>query len=154
MQKLPYLIAAAAMAIAAPALAAPGGPLQVASKILVEQRSTAADGTVRVTLAPAKRVVPGDRVVFALAYRNTGTKPIADVVFDNPVPAQIAYRAPAQGSPAPELSVDGKTYGPLASLRVGDRAATTADVKHVRWRLRTPIAPGAQGQLAFQAVLN
>jgi uncharacterized repeat protein (TIGR01451 family) len=153
MRNFAYLITAAALAVAAPALAG-DGPLQVASKVLVEQRTAAADGTVRTALVPAKRAVPGDRVVFALAYRNTGTKPISDVVFNNPVPAGIAYRAPAQGSPSPDLSVDGKNFGPLGSLRVGARAATAADVTHVRWRLASPIAPGGQGQLAFQAILK
>ena len=62
-------------------------------------------------------------------------------------------------SAAPELSVDGKTYGPLASLRVATatgttRAATADDVTHVRWRLARPITAGAQGQLAFEAVLR
>jgi uncharacterized repeat protein (TIGR01451 family) len=153
MRNLAYLMTAAALGLSAPALAG-ADVLQVASKILVEQRSTAADGTVRVTLAPARHVVPGDRVVFTLAYRNTGTKPISDVVFNNPIPTGILYRAPAQGSPAPDLSVDGKTFGPLGSLRVGTRAASAADVTHVRWRLAAPIAAGGQGQLAFQAVLK
>jgi uncharacterized repeat protein (TIGR01451 family) len=153
MQKFALLISAAALGAAAPVIAA-ASPLQVASTVLVEQRSTAADGTVRVALAPAKRAVPGDRVVFALNYRNTGAQPLANVVFDNPVPAQIAYRAPAAGSPEPQLSVDGKTFGALSTLRVAGRPATAADVTHVRWTLATPIAPGSSGRLAFAAVLK
>lgn len=147
----------ATSAIALPALAA--GPLQVESKVLAEQKTRAPDGTVRVALAPVRRVVPGDRVTFVLAYRNTGTQPIGNVVLDNPVPKGIAYRAPAPTSAAPEVSVDGKTYGALASLRVASgtgttRAATADDVTHVRWRLARPITAGAQGQLAFEAVLR
>jgi uncharacterized repeat protein (TIGR01451 family) len=135
------------------------GPLQVESRVLTEQKTRAADGTVRVALVPAGRIVPGDRVTFVLAYRNTGTQPIGNVVLDNPVPKGIAYRAPAATSAAPDLSVDGKTYGPLASLRVATatgttRAATPDDVTHVRWRLERPITAGAQGQLAFDAVLR
>ncbi len=144
-------------AVALPALAA--GPLQVESKVFAEQKTRAADGTVRVALAPVRRVVPGDRVTFILAYRNTGAQPIGNVVLDNPVPKGIAYRAPAATSAAPELSVDGKTYGSLANLRVATatgttRAATADDVTHVRWRLARPITAGAQGQLAFEAVLR
>ncbi|WP_010162367.1 DUF11 domain-containing protein [Sphingomonas sp. PAMC 26617] len=147
----------ATSAIALPALAA--GPLQVESKVLAEQKTRAPDGTVRVALAPVRRVVPGDRVTFVLAYRNTGTQPLGNVVLDNPVPKGIAYRAPAPTSAAPEVSVDGKTYGALASLRVASgtgttRAATADDVTHVRWRLARPITAGAQGQLAFEAVLR
>lgn len=157
MYKCLCVVVLAATIHVSPALAA--GPLQVESRVLTEQKTRAADGTVRVALAAPRRVVPGDRVTFVLAYRNTGTQPIADVVLDNPVPVGIAYRGPAATSAAPELSVDGKTYGSLASLRVvtangTTRTATPDDVTHVRWRLTRPITAGAQGQFAFDAVLK
>jgi hypothetical protein len=102
--------------------------------------------------------VPGDRLVVTLAYRNTGGQPLSDLVLANPVPRGLAYRAPAPGSAEPEVSVDGRSFGPLASLRVataaGSRAATPDDVTHVRWRLARPLTAGAQGQFAFQAVLK
>jgi uncharacterized repeat protein (TIGR01451 family) len=137
-----------AMLAAAPAIAA--GPLQVTSQVMVEAKQRAADGTTRIALVPARRVVPGDRVVFTLAYRNTGSQPLADLVFDNPVPSGVVYRASAANSPAPELSVDGRRYGTPAQLGTID----PADVTHVRWRLARPLAPGASGTFAFQAVLK
>lgn len=153
MTSFTYFFAASALSVAMQAAAAPA-PLLVSASVLVEQRSTAADGTIRVALAPAKRAVPGDHVVFALDYRNTGNAPLADVVFDNPVPAAIAYRVATPGSPEPLVSVDGKTFGALNTLRVGGRPATYADVTHVRWRMPAPIAPGSAGRLAFAAVLK
>lgn len=147
-----YLAAALLIGSTVPAAAATS-PLQIASSVSVERRSVAQDGTVRVALVPAKRATPGDRVVFVLDYRNTGKAPLADVVFDNPVPAGIAFRA-AAGLPEPLLSTDGKTYAALAALRVAGRPATPADVTHVRWKLVAPIAPGAAGRLAFAAVLK
>ncbi len=143
-------LGAALAAVPASVAAAPAGPLQVTSQVMVEARQRAADGTTRIALVPAHRVVPGDRVVFTLAYRNTGTQPLADIVFDNPVPHGVAYRAPAPNSPAPELSVDGRRFGTLAQLG----AAGPDDVTHVRWRLPRPLAPGAAGTFAFQAVLK
>ncbi len=105
------------------------------------------------------RVVPGDRVTFQIAYRNTGRQPVADLVLANPLPAAIAYRAPSPGTPAPELSVDGRTFGPLASLRVPTagglfRPATADDVTSVRWRVPTAVAAGGEGRFSFQAVLR
>ncbi|PZU09811.1 hypothetical protein [Sphingomonas sp.] len=143
--------------VAVPAAAA--GPLEVTSKVMVETRQRAADGSTRIVLEPARRVVPGDRVVFVLAYRNVGTQPLNDIVLANPVPAELSYRAPAQGSVAPDVSADGKTYGQLAALRVAGaggaiRAATAEDVTSVRWRLTRPLAAGTSGQLAFQATLR
>lgn len=143
-------------ALAAPVAAA--GPLEVTSRVLVESKQLAADGTTRIALVPAKRAVPGDRVVFVLAYRNTGAQPLSNIVFDNPVPQGVAYRAPLAGSPAPDLSVDGRLYGALEQLTVAANGATRAaaadDVTHVRWRLARPLAPGARGEFAFQAALK
>ncbi len=149
--------AALVLAIAAPAVAA--GPLQVVSKVSAETKSRAADGTTRVTWGPTHKMLPGEHMMFTLEYRNTGTQPISGIVLDNPVPKGIVYRGPAEGSPAPELSVDGQTYGTLASLRAHAaggtlRAATPEDVTHVRWKLAAPVAPGAKGELSFQAVLK
>ncbi len=135
------------------------GPLEITSSMMVESRSAAADGTTRVALVKPTRVSPGDRIVFVLAYHNVGSQPLSDVVLANPLPRAIAYRSASPGSPAPEVSVDGKTYGALASLRVraldgSARAAGPDDVTHVRWRIASPVAPGSQGQFAFQAVLK
>ncbi|RZM23816.1 MAG: DUF11 domain-containing protein, partial [Sphingomonas sp.] len=104
---------AAILASTAAVASAAAGPLQVTSSIMVEARSAAPDGTTRVTLVKPSRVTPGDKVIFVLAYRNSGAQPLANVVLDNPLPRQIAYRSANPGSPAPDVSVDGKTYGSL-----------------------------------------
>jgi uncharacterized repeat protein (TIGR01451 family) len=153
------VLAATAAATPAALVAAAAGPLQVTSSILVESRSTAADGTTRIALVKPSKVTPGDKVIFVLAYRNTGPQPLSNVVLDNPLPRQIAYRSASPGSPAPDVSVDGKTFGSLATLRVrsldgSTRAANPNDVTSVRWRLASPLAAGSQGQFAFQAVLK
>jgi uncharacterized repeat protein (TIGR01451 family) len=147
----------AAAAVVTPAIASQG-PLQVVSKIFVEQRALDKAGAVSTSLTPATRAVPGDHVVFVLAYRNTGAQPLSNIVLDNPVPGAIAYRTVGAGTAAPDLSVDGKTYGTLAQLRVptasgGSRTATPNDVRHVRWRIAA-VPAGGQGQLAFKAVLK
>jgi uncharacterized repeat protein (TIGR01451 family) len=151
-------------AAAEPAAAAPqaqpraAGPLQVATTLQVESRTAARDGTTSVKLVPATRVTPGDRVTVAVSYRNTGPQALGDVVLANPVPPNLSYRAPAAGSPPPELSVDGQRFGQLATLSVrgpnGARPATADDVTAVRWRLSRPLPAGGTGQFAFQAVLK
>ncbi|WP_339347966.1 hypothetical protein [uncultured Sphingomonas sp.] len=151
-------VALAAVALPAAAAAAPG-PLQISSRVMVEIRARAADGTTRLALAPARRVVPGDRVTVVLAYRNTGAQPLAGVTLDNPIPRGLVYRAPAPGSAAPAVSLDGRRYAALDQLRValpggGTRAAVPDDVTHVRWRLDRPLTAGGGGEFAFQAVLH
>lgn len=150
------LVATATIALATPAIAA---PLEMTTSMLVEQAVRAPDGTTRTTFVAPAKVVPGDRVVVSLDYRNGGAQPISNIVLANPLPAGIAYRAPSAGTPAPEVSVDGTSFGPLASLRVraadgSMRAASAADVVSVRWRVAGPLAPKTGGKLSFQAVVK
>jgi uncharacterized repeat protein (TIGR01451 family) len=153
------LALAAALALVATAATALADPLSVTSRMLVERRVVAADGTASVELVAPIKVVPGDRVLIALAYRNTGTAPIADLVLANPVPKGIAFRSATPTGPTPEMTVDGQVWGPLPTLSVAlptgaRRPAVADDVVTVRWRLAKPIAPGAHGDLAFAAVLK
>lgn len=146
-----------AAALAVPALAAE--PVKITATVLVEKREAAADGTTRVRLVPVGRIVPGDHVVYRLSVSNSGSKPASGVVIANPIPAGMQYAGPAANSPVPELSVDGKTFGSLGSLRIATadgktRAAAPADVRVVRWHLAQPVAPGGEGQVAFRALLK
>lgn len=155
MTSLYKFAAVAILTLPVPALAQ---GVQLDARVLAEVRSAAADGTTRVSLAPAARVTPGDRVVYQIGYRNGGRDVARDVVITNPVPAQLRYAGPADNSPAPELSVDGVRFGPLAQLvaRRPDgklHPATLADVRVVRWRLN-PVAAGGSGQVAFRAILK
>ncbi|USU11075.1 hypothetical protein NF701_10925 [Sphingomonadaceae bacterium OTU29THOMA1] len=148
--------AALVVAAAAPAFAA--GPLTMTTRMMVEKRVAAADGSTTTSLVPAVSVAPGDRITVVLAYRNTGTAALGDLVLANPVPKNVAYRGAATTA-APEVSVDGKTFGTLAALRVTTpagtmRPATADDVTHVRWRLSSPVSAGQGGELAFKAVLK
>jgi len=141
--------------LAAPVMAA---GLRVTNSVLVQEKTIAADGSTRVALVPAKRVTPGDRVVYRVAYANEVGQAISGVVVSNPVPGDLVYRGPAEGSPAPDVSVDGKSFAPLAQLQVRDarglRAAEPQDVRIVRWRVAGSIPAGGTGQYAFEAALK
>ena len=150
------LCAAAAVVVAAPAIA---GPIEVTNTVMTEKHVAEHDGTTRITLAPAGRVTPGDHVVYQIGFTNTGPQPVSGLVVSNPIPHDLVYVAPAAGSPAPELSVDGTTFGSLAALRVKGpngalRPADASDVKAIRWRVLQPLAAGGHGQFAYQALLK
>ncbi|RZM30763.1 MAG: hypothetical protein EOP67_36560 [Sphingomonas sp.] len=156
---IPFLFAAVAAAASPQPAAAATSPLALTTTMLAETRVPAADGSVTMKLAAPNHVGPGDRVVVQLAYRNRGTAPIAGLVLANPVPTGLAYRGPRGAGAAPEVSVDGRTFGPLSTLRVpavagGTRPATADDVTHVRWRLNSPVTAGTGGELAFQAIVR
>lgn len=128
------------------------------SSVFVERIVPASNGTSKTVLEAPKVVVPGDRLVFILQYRNTSTQSAKDFVVTNPMPAPVAYQGTSDT--IAQVSVDGgRTFAPLASLKVREtdgalRAARPEDVTHVRWALRDPIAAGAQGKLSFRGVVR
>ncbi|WP_228241769.1 hypothetical protein [Porphyrobacter sp. GA68] len=105
-------------------------------------------------LDPPASVLPGDRLVFTTRYRNAGSVSVDNFVVTNPLPAPVVLASDG----AFAVSVDGgRTFGPLAEQRITEdgaaRAATTADVTHVRWNLPS-IAPGAGGELSYFATVR
>jgi uncharacterized repeat protein (TIGR01451 family) len=147
------LAAVAVFALAVPADAKVSG-MVLTNSVLVQQKSAAADGTTRVTLVAAKRVVPGDRVVFRIAYKNNLSQPVSGMVVSNPVPANLSYRGPAEGSPAPEVSIDGTHFAPLSALSAAGRAARADEVRAVRWTVKGAVPAGGAGQYSYEASIK
>jgi uncharacterized repeat protein (TIGR01451 family) len=129
----------------------------VQKQVIVEKD----DGTKETRLVAADSVVPGERVVYTISFRNTGSEPAENVVITNPIARTLTYVA---GSAAGknlevEFSVDGgANFAPATELKVADngveRPATTPDYTHVRWVMRSELAAGGQGQATFAAVLE
>ena len=128
------------------------------SEVFVERTTTDANGASRVSLEPPGVVTPGDRLVFVLTYRNNGASPAADFAVTNPIPESVVFAGTESAGAV--YSVDGgRTWGALAALtiRAADgtsRAATLADVTHVRWRFAQAIAAGNGGQLRFRGTVK
>lgn len=152
----PFLLAIAAALLPVPALAA--NQVALDNNVFVERIQTDDSGKQRILLEEPKTVVPGDRLVFVLNYRNGGTQPADKFVVTNPMPAAVRF-AEAGGS-RPLVSVDGgKQWGLLADLTVAEadgtrRAAQPADVTHVRWAFDKPIPVGGTGKLMFRGVVK
>lgn len=120
------------------------------------------------------KVVPGDRLVFINAYRNSGRLPVTGFVVNNPIPAAVAV-SDVDDSWA-LVSVDGgKNFGQLEKLQVAEpvsspeaeqateevtaasaamRPAQASDVTHIRWVFKQAIAPGASGELTFRGIVR
>jgi uncharacterized repeat protein (TIGR01451 family) len=148
----------ALFALLTPLTAQAANDVALTSNVFVEKSMPQADGKTRLVLEEPKVVVPGDRLVFVLNYKNLGGKPATDFVVTNPMPGAVAY----QGTPdaGAIVSVDGgKSWGPMASLKVHKadgsvRAAYPEDVTHVRWAMKSPIPVGAAGKLSFRGVVR
>ena len=148
------LVILGASLAAAPALAQ--GPVALEGSVQVE-RKVVENGQTKTVLAAPEKVVPGDRLIFKTAYRNTSSAPIQKFVVTNPVPAAVMVAADSAATL--DVSVDGaKTWGKLAALKVANadgtmRPATNADITHVRWTLPV-IAAGENGALAYNAIVR
>lgn len=152
----PCLLACATMLPSAAALAADHVALD--NDVFVERVRTDAAGKRRILLEEPKAVVPGDRLVFVLRYRNDGARPADRLVVTNPMPAAVRF-ADAGGA-RPLVSVDGgRQWGSLSELTVAEtdgtrRAAQPADVTHVRWAFDKPVPAGGTGKLLFRGVVK
>jgi uncharacterized repeat protein (TIGR01451 family) len=119
---------------------------------------------VKKLIAPTK-MVPGDEVLYTVAYNNKSKAPAEKVVITNPVPRHTRYK---DGSAAGEgadiaFSVDGgKTFATPDKLTVAikdkagkdvTRPAAAADYTHIRWTLKENVAPGRAGAVTFRAVI-
>lgn len=148
-------LAALAAASSVPAIA---GGIMLETKVLKTEAVKLPSGGTTERQVAAQKAVPGDPMVYVLAYRNTGAAPAADVVLASPVPATMIYRGAGAGA-EPEVSIDGVRFARLADLSVTGpggvrRAARLSDVTHVRWRIVDPIPAGATGEVSFHAALR
>jgi len=154
MRKALFLLIAAL----APAQAFAANQVALDNNVFVERVTTDAAGKQRVLLEEPKVVVPGDRLVFVLNYRNAGAPPADKFVITNPMPSAVRFAG--AGDTPPLVSVDGgKMWGQLADLTVPmadgtRRPAQPADVTHVRWAFQKPIPAGATGKLIFRGVVK
>ncbi len=146
-------------ALAVPtALFAQAQSVAIVSKAFVVKQIPDGPGKTKNTLIIPERVLPGEALVFMLEYKNTGAKPAAAFVINNPIPANVIYTGVEQ--PWAEVSVDrGKTFGQLATLKVakGDgtmRAALPTDVTAVLWKFAQPIAPASEGRVMYYAMVK
>ena len=149
------ILGAAALALGASAQA----QMTATQTVLSETVTIDEQGREVVRTAPAKNVVPGDRLAYVLTYRNEGAAAAEDLVLVMPVPPTVTLIAGTEEGGAPEHSVDGgQSYGVLADLSVAEdgerRPARPADVTHVRWRLAGSVAPGEAGDVSYRAVLR
>lgn len=137
-------------------------PLQVATVAQVEQVVTDASGNKSTRLVDAARVVPGQEVVYTITIRNRGSQPAEDVSVKNPIPPELAYLADSAGAPGAliEFSVDGgKSFDTPPQLLVNDeagkpRAARPDEYTHVRFTLKSAVAPGQVAMARYRAVVR
>jgi uncharacterized repeat protein (TIGR01451 family) len=132
---------------------AASSPLQFTNAVFHEVEVKAANGKVTKKLVPVTHAVPGDEVIYEIAYKNNGKAAATDIVVNNPLPKEMTFVSASTEPTA--VSVDGKKYGKLADLTVtlpngATRPALTSDITQLRW-IVSSLAGGANGKVTFRA---
>ncbi len=145
-------------AVLMPGLAHAANNVALNSEVFVERLIKDEAGRPKTVLEMPKVVVPGDRLVFVLNYRNVGIAPANDFVVTNPLPDAVQFQGTAD--PIAQVSVDGgQNWGALTALKIREndgnwRSASPEDVTHVRWAVKQAIPVGAKGSLSFRGIVR
>jgi uncharacterized repeat protein (TIGR01451 family) len=134
-------------------------PLAIRLIAEVELRSTE-QGRETAKLAPADRVVPGDRLIYTLEVRNTAATTVPAPTVDTPVPAHMHYVADSAVGPGTQVSysVDGgRSFDTPENLKVAGpngelRAADSTDYTHIRWQFKNSLKANSVAFVRFRAV--
>ena len=136
------------------------GTLEVQTTVQKEAVTTNEDGEQIRELVAAETVIPGERVVYTITFRNTGEEPADDVIITNPISESLTYVQGSAFGPGMELqfSVDGENFAAADELTIEEggetRPASVEDYTHIRWVMQSDLSAGAQGTVRFSAQLN
>ena len=133
--------------------------IEISTTAEIEIVEVAPDGQETVLRTAARSVVPGTELIYTITAKNAGNEPADKVVVTNPVPAQTRYidGTAAGANTDITFSVDGgESWGQPVSLTVVDengesRTATADDYTHVRWTLKSNLAPAQQLPVTYRA---
>ncbi len=146
------------IALALPGVAVAANNVALSSDVFVERNVEKADGKTAVVLEQPTTVVPGDRLVFVVKYKNVGSSPATDFSVTNPLPKAVSFNGTSDSTEI--VSVDGgRNWGPLSALQYtrenGEiRPALMSDVTHVKWKFNQSLSVGSEGKLVFRGTVK
>jgi uncharacterized repeat protein (TIGR01451 family) len=141
------------LALSAPIMAVAENTMVTKITPFIEKTVTQPDGKTKLVLQEPSKVFPGDKIVYVLSYHNGGAAAATNFAITDPIPQHMIFDGTPDASAL--VSVDGgKSWGNLATLKVGTRAARPEDVTHVRWALASAIPAGADGKLSFRGTVK
>jgi uncharacterized repeat protein (TIGR01451 family) len=113
-------------------------------------------------LAPAKRVVSGDHVLYTLEVRNTAQTTASPPRVDYPIPAHTWYAADSAVGPGTEITYSvngGSLFDRPENLRVpgpnGElRTALATDYTHIRWQFKNSLKANSVAFVRFRVLVK
>jgi uncharacterized repeat protein (TIGR01451 family) len=148
---------AATLLLASAAWAAPQVTLSIKAEkdIVVEE-----DGKKVTKRVAAEDAIPGEVIIYTIAFANIGDEKATNVLVDDPIPAGTAYVTGSATEVGEVLfSIDGGQSYKRPSLLTYEiakpdgtkemKVASPEQYTHIRWRL-AEILPGTSGELSFR----
>ena len=133
--------------------------ISMAEQAVVE---TDAAGNRQVKRVAAKKVVPGDEVIYRIEFENTGAETADNVVIRNPVPEYTLYKAGSANGMGTEVSYSidgGQHFDSPANLVITEadgtsRPAMAAEYTTIRWRYKKGLQPGEKSSVEYAVVIQ
>lgn len=119
-------------------------------------------GEKKIREVEAKKVIPGDELLYTIYFKNIDRVPVDNIAITDPIPKGTVYKDGSAFGAGTDItfSVDGgKTYLPPDELTVTDskgetRRAQASDYTDIRWIFRPKLAPGKTGTAQFRVILK
>jgi len=143
-------------------LSAKNSAVSLSTKSFKEVVKTDASGLKKVVLVEAKKVVPGDTVVYKNSITNRSKKSVNDMVLNNAIPKHTEYIADSAKCEKDcdiLFSVDGGTKFDSADrlmVKIGDkeRQALPKEYTNVRWILTSALEANSVTNVSFKTRLQ
>jgi len=153
----------AVLLIAAPVLVqAAKGHIEIRNEVRKVETFLNKKGVRQQREVEAKKVTPGDELLYTIYFKNTSKEAASNIVINNPVPKNMIYKNGSAFGSGTDItfSVDGgKTFAKAGKLKVKSksgklRSAKAGDYTDIRWIFKPKLNPGDQGTVQFRANLK
>ncbi len=137
-------------------------PITLTTKSYKEIVSIGKNGKKTIKLVEAKKVVPGDYVIYKNSIKNNTNKAVKDMVLNNAIPEHTEYvanSAKCSGDCEILFSVDGgKSFAKADKLmvKIGNkkRLASPKEYTNVRWVLTSALDANSVTDVSFKTKLQ
>lgn len=143
-----------------PALAQDFTAVQSINKVVITQNADAEPIT---DYVPVESAAPGEAIYYALNYDNGTADAAENVALVMAVPGEVVYTENSAKADIVPTTVsfstdDGVSFAPRGDLTVtldgAVQPAGSEDITHIRWSFSEAVAPGTQGRVGFEAVVQ
>ncbi len=139
-----------------------GGRVELTMLAEKEIVSVNEQGAQEIQYVVPSTVIPGDVILYTVAYVNKGDESAENTYITNKIPDHMVYMENSASGLGTEIRYsvdDGQSFDLPHQLMIHDsegkaRLATTKDYTHIRWLFTGLLDPGSEGKVFYRARLN